>query len=193
MLFRSPNISIINELRRQALANIETCAIQKFKRNLDIKYSPTNNISPQVTQKDVSVCFNILDEVFDYTKLNNFSNAYIPLKYFYNNKYFEIINTIAKKADIYVYMPIIIRGNYKNLLANYLKSAIENFDVKGIVFSNIGNVEYLKFIKEQYGNKLKLISNYTLNVFNDNTIKELLDYDIDLIEISPEQIGRAHV
>lgn len=181
-----PNISIINELRRQALANIETCAIQKFKRNLDIKYSPTSNISPQVTQKDVSVCFNILDEVFDYTKLNNFSNAYIPLKYFYNNKYFEIINTIAKKADIYVYMPIIIRGNYKNLLANYLKSAIENFDVKGIVFSNIGNVEYLKFIKEQYGNKLKLIANYTLNVFNDNTIKELLDYDIDLIEISPE-------
>ena len=27
-----PNISIINELRRQALANIETTAIEKFKR-----------------------------------------------------------------------------------------------------------------------------------------------------------------
>ena len=81
---------------------------------------------------------------------------------------------------------VIIRGNYKNLLANYLKSAIENFDVKGIVFSNIGNVEYLKFVNSHYGNKLKLIANYTLNVFNDNTIKELLDYDIDLIEISPE-------
>ena len=181
-----PNISIINELRRQALANIETCAMQKFKRNLNIKYSPTNSIAPQVTQKDISVCFNILDETLDYAKLTNFSKAYIPLKYFYNNKYFDIINTIAKKADIYVYMPIIIRGNYKNLLANYLRSTLENFNVKGIVFSNIGNVEYLKFIKEQYDNKLKLIANYTLNVFNDNTIKELLDYDIDLIEFSPE-------
>ena len=86
---------------------------------------------------------------------------------------------IEKKAHI-------LSKEEENLLANYLKSAIENFDVKGIVFSNIGNVEYLKFIKEQYGNKLKLIANYTLNVFNDNTIKELLDYDIDLIEISPE-------
>ena len=90
-----PNISIINELRRQALANIETCAMQKFKRNLNIKYSPTNSIAPQVTQKDISVCFNILDETLDYAKLTNFSKAYIPLKYFYNNKYFDIINTIA--------------------------------------------------------------------------------------------------
>ena len=113
-----PNISIINELRRQALANIETTAIEKFKRNIDIKYSPANSVAPQITQKGISVCFNILDDTLDYTKLNNFSNAYIPLKYFYNNKYFEIINTIAKKADIYVYMPIIIRGNYKNMATN---------------------------------------------------------------------------
>ena len=181
-----PNISIINELRRQALGNIETIAMQKFKKNLDINYSPTEVIAPQVTKKEISICFNILNETLDYSKLKNFNNAYIPLRYFYNNKYFDIINMISKKSDIYVYMPIIIRGNYKNLLANYLKSAIENFDVKGIVFSNIGNVEYLKFVNKQYGNKLKLIANYTLNVFNENTIKELLDYNIDLISISPE-------
>ena len=181
-----PNISIINELRRQALGNIETIAMQKFKRNLDINYSPNEVIAPQVTKKEISICFNILNETLDYSKLKNFNNAYIPLRYFYNNKYFDIINMISKKSDIYVYMPIIIRGNYKNLLANYLKSAIENFNVKGIVFSNIGNVEYLKFVNKQYGNKLKLIANYTLNVFNENTIKELLDYNIDLISISPE-------
>ena len=181
-----PNISIINELRRQALGNIETIAMKKFKRNLDINYSPTEVIAPQIDKKDISICFNILDENLDYTRLKNFNKAYIPLRYFYNNKYFDIINIISKKSDIYVYMPIIIRGNYKNLLANYLRSAIENFDVKGIVFSNIGNVEYLKFINKQYGDKLKLIANYTLNVFNENTIKELLDYGIDLISISPE-------
>ena len=181
-----PNISIINELRRQALGEIEMIAMNTFKRDLKIEYSSIKNISPKVSNKELSICFNVLNETLDYSKLNNFSKCYIPLKYFYNNKYFNIINILSKKADIYVYMPIIIRGNYKNLLANYLKSAIENFDIKGIVFSNIGNVEYLKFVNRQYGNKLKLIANYTLNVFNDNTIRELLDYGIDLIEVSPE-------
>lgn len=181
-----PNISIINELRRQALGEIEMIAMNTFKRELKVEYPSTKNISPKVSNKELSVCFNVLNENLDYSKLDTFSKCYIPLKYFYNNKYFNIINILSKKADIYVYMPIIIRGNYKNLLANYLKSAIENFDIKGIVFSNIGNVEYLKFVNRQYGNKLKLIANYTLNVFNDNTIRELLDYGIDLIEVSPE-------
>ena len=181
-----PNISIINELRRNTLKHIEENAINKFKRHLNLTYKPLNKDALKIKNKDISICFNILDENLDYSKLNNFTKAYIPLKYFYNNKYSNIINTIAKKADLYVYLPVIIRGNYKNLLANYLRMAITNFDIKGIVFSNVGNVEYLKFINNEYGGNLKLIANYTLNVFNNNTIQELLDYGINLIEISPE-------
>ena len=64
--------------------------------------------------------------------------------------------------------------------------AIENYSIEGFVFSNIGNIEFLKHLQKKYSKDFKLIGNYTLNVFNINTVKELLDMNVDIIGISPE-------
>ena len=181
-----PKISTINELRRKALAQIESIALNSFKRNSTNKYTPINNIAPRITNKDISICFNILNTDLNYQDLNHFSRAYIPLKYFYDSHYKTCIYNIAKKADIYIYLPVIIKANYKYLLANYIKMAIETYPIKGFVFSNVGNIEYLKFLCKRHNKNFELIANYTVNVFNNNTVKEFLDLGINTVGISPE-------
>lgn len=179
-------ISAINDLRRKALAKIETLALNNMRKSLTTTYiNPPSNTS-HIDKKKISVCFNILNPNYSYENLNNFDRAYIPLKYFYDSKYTPCINSISKKAKLYIYLPVIIKGNYKNLLANYIKMAIENYPIEGFVFSNIGNIEYLKYLQKKYDKSFKLIGNYTLNVFNSNTIKELLNMNVSMIGISPE-------
>ena len=181
-----PKISTINELRRKALAEIENIALNSFKKTTVNIYTPLKNTSPKITGKDISICFNILNKDLNYQDLNNFSKAYIPLKYFYDSHYKDSINSIAEKADLYIYLPVIIKANYKYLLANYIKMAIENYPIKGFVFSNVGNIEYLKFLCKRHNKDFDLIANYTVNVFNNNTVKEFLDLGINTIGISPE-------
>lgn len=179
-------ISAINDLRRKVLAKIETLALNNMRKNLDITYVNFSSSNSHIYKKEVSVCFNILNPSYSYEDLNSFAKAYIPLKYFYDSKYAPCIRTISKKAKLYIYLPVIIKGNYKNLLANYIKMAIENYSIEGFVFSNIGNIEFLKHLQKKYSKDFKLIGNYTLNVFNINTVKELLDMNVDIIGISPE-------
>lgn len=181
-----PKISTINELRRKALAEIENKALKNIKREYSKEYLPTINTTPHIDKKDISICFNVLNSNLDYKKLNKFTNAYIPLKYFYDSKYKEIINDISSKANIYICLPVIIKGNYKFLLANYINTAIENYDIHGFVFSNIGNIEYLKFLKKKYKKDFKLVANLNVNVFNNATVKELLNLGTDMVTISPE-------
>lgn len=181
-----PNISTINRLRRKALAEIENIALNNIRRTSTNMYTPLKNTSPKITDRDISICFNIINTELNYQDLNNFSKAYIPLKYFYDSQYKASIDNIAKKADIYIYLPVIIKSNYKFLLANYIKMAIEKYPIKGFVFSNVGNIEYLKFLCKRHNKNFELIANYTVNVFNNNTVKEFLDLGINTVGISPE-------
>lgn len=179
-------ISAINDLRRKVLAKVETLALNNMRRNLTTTYKPLSSNNSNISKKEISVCFNILNPTFSYENLSSFDRAYIPLKYFYDSKYKPCINTISEKAKLYIYLPVIIKGNYKNLIANYIKMAIENYPIEGFVFSNIGNIEYLNYLQKKYNKNFELIGNYTLNIFNENTIKSLLDMNINMLGISPE-------
>jgi len=172
-------ISNINELRRQALAQYEEKLIQSFRRFAKIDKPYAMSRSNETFDKKVSLLLNIINKNYDYTKLQNIDKIYIPFKYFILKDFSQIIENITKTFDTYIYMPTIMRNNYKNLIVRNVSNILSSYTIKGFVISNIGNIELLKDYKEKY----EFICNYTFNVFNDLTINEL---PYDSITLSPE-------
>ncbi len=201
-----PKLSILNELRRTALANVESYALAKIHRNVteDFILKLPSNPSQKQILKDmrtfvknktdiskintpkISVLFNILNSEFDYSKLEGINQAYIPLKYFISNKYENILKTISKKYDTYIYMPTIVKGNYKNLFYANAENAVKKYKIKGFVISNICNIKLLSDLFEDVKQNFKLISNYTFNVFNLHTVLELKKLGVSQFTLSPE-------
>lgn len=195
-----PKLSSLNELRRTALENVEIYATSKIHRNLSkdlcknqkednklldemraYKTSTTKNSPHKVT-----VLLNLLNLNFDYSKLENIDEIYIPLKYFTNRKYDNILKTISEKFDTYIYMPTIIKGNYKNLLYANIEMTVQKYQIKGFVISNICNVKLLSDLFENLNQNFKIVANYTFNVFNSHTVLELKKLGISRFTISPE-------
>ncbi len=124
-----------------------------------------------------------LNTEFDYTKMEDVDRVYIPLRCFRNVKNKNIIKTITSKFNTYIYLPTVINLNYLNLLDSYIASFVASFDIKGFVFSSIGEIAIL--LNKDY-QKLDFIANSTLNVFNDYTLNELEKINVSTITLSPE-------
>ncbi len=106
-----PKLSTLNELRRTALENVESFATSKIHRNLpqeaSISLSEQRNIellnemrafktaSTKPNNYKITVLLNLLNLDFDYSKLKNIDDVYIPLKYFTNRKYDNILKIIT--------------------------------------------------------------------------------------------------
>lgn len=139
-----------------------------------------------VTKKKISVLLNILNVNFDYSKLDNIDNIYIPLKYFSNSKYSNILNILQEKFNIYIYMPTIIKANYINLFYSNIEKTIEKYTIKGFVVSNISNLKLLEDVFKNSEKHFELIANYTFNIFNSFSVNELINLQFDRFTISPE-------
>lgn len=188
-----PKISSLNGLRRNALEQVYNFAVDNIKRsgskiNCDnIKSLSNISVSKKDSvKKQVSVLLNILNLDFDYSKLDGIDNIYIPLKYFSNIKYSRTLEDLQQKFKIYIYMPTIIKANYRNLFYNNIEKTIEKYDVKGFVVSNISNLKLLEHVLENKDFNFELIANYTFNVFNNYSVNELKTLGISRFTISPE-------
>ena len=181
-----PKLSLLNELRRNVLEKVENYAINKIKRiSKTSKLDEFKNVFNQSKNPKISVLLNIINTDFDYSKLENIDNLYIPLKYFSNKKYFDILELLSQKFDLYIYLPTIIKANYRNLFYNNIEKAIDSFKIKGFVLSNISNLVLVNDLVEKYNN-LDLIANYTFNIYNNYTVKYLKDFGIKKYNVSPE-------
>lgn len=138
------------------------------------------------TSANISLLLNILNPQYDYSKLSDVKNIYIPLKFFVNKDYSSIINILDKKANLYIYLPTIIQSNYKNLLYSNIEQTLSKFNINGFVISNICNFKLLGDLSNKFDKKLEIICNYTFNVFNEYTISELKDLGAIRYTISPE-------
>lgn len=180
-----PKISAINQLRRDCLNDLIEQAKKRFQRDeCDISISNLpNNKNLNNTKKHVSYSldFNKLDINYDYSKLSNIDRIYVPIKYFINKKYSDIINILNTKGNLYISLPTILRDNYKNITFNSLVDFIKNYNLKGIVISNISGFENIS----KFPN-MDIVANYTLNVFNLHTIEELKSIGVNTITLSPE-------
>lgn len=193
-----PKISALNELRRNALEQVYDFAVDNVKRDYskctydNLLPLSNNNVDKIVIgaaktgKKEISVLLNILNLDFDYSKLEGIDNIYVPLKYFSNTKYSGILEVLQQKFKIYIYMPTIIKANYRNLFYNNIENTIEKYDIKGFVVSNISNLKLLENVLENKNSDFKLIANYTFNVFNKYSVNELKDLGISRFTISPE-------
>ena len=177
-----PKISSLNELRRTALENVENFAISNIQRISDeINYNACNENSKNANNSNsdenkISVLLNILNEKYDYSSLEGIDIVYIPLKYFVNKKYSNILETLSKKFELYIYLPTIIKANYRNLLSLNIENAIKSYNIKGFVLSNISNLLLLDNVLENCSlnkNNFNFIANYTFNIFNNHSVKEL--------------------
>ena len=202
-----PKLSTLNELRRVALEQVQDFAIANCSRNFSDKINTCNNSFKlkddvlasmrnyvksdvnlnKIQTPKISVLLNQLNLDFDYSKLsNNIEDIYIPLKFFTIKKYDNILKTLSKICNIYVYMPTIIKGNYRNLFYANAESSVKNYDIKGFVISNICNIKLLNELFTDLDKYFKLVANYTFNVFNSNTVLSLKDLGISRFTISPE-------
>lgn len=179
-----PKISTINALRRDCLKELENLAINKFERVLPNIEEPTviSLDNKHNNKPTISLLLNNLDLSFDYSKLLYTDKIYVPLKFFAKKEYKDIIKYLSNSSELYVYMPTIIKDNYRNIIYNSLDKYIKEFNIKGIVASNLASINSLS----KYIGKLDIIGNYTLNVFNINTINELYNEGINVITLSPE-------
>jgi collagenase-like PrtC family protease len=120
----------------------------------------------------------------DYTKLKNIDKIYIPLHYFANKKFENIINVLSRKARLYIYMPIIVKDMFVSSIKAKVNTALTEFNISGIVVSNISE---LNIISELQNLKdIELTSNYTFNVYNSYTTEELVKLGFQAITLSPE-------
>lgn len=226
-----PKFSIINELRRTALDKVYSYACNQICRyenknvnrlenmqnislnnktcNFDSNLNNTqNNLETKTvnSKTDISILLNILDFNLDYKKLNNVDKLYIPLKYFANQKYESILNTLQEKGNLYIYMPTIIKANYRNLFFSIIENTLNKYKIKGFIISNISNLKLLENVYDSSDlnnnrfndkdnkvyssqldyNSLELIGNYTLNIFNSYSVQELKNLKLNSFTISPE-------
>ena len=161
--------------------SIENNLISNYQYG-DIKDSLDSNANSK--SFDISLLLNILNIDYDYSKLSdNIKNVYIPLKYFTNRNFKDILHTLD---SIYIYMPTIIKSNYKNLLLSNVENTLQNYKIQGFVISNICNFKLLESLSKNFNKNFEIITNYTFNVYNNNTISELKDLGAIRYTISPE-------
>lgn len=174
-------VSVLNDIRRETISKLQSKILSLFKRNSNLSLPIVNRvpISNKVTPK-VSILLNILNLEFDYTKLANIDKVYIPLKYFNDIKFNDIISTLRAKFKLYIYLPVILRKDYLDITKNILNKAISKFKIHGVVLSNLSQLEILP------NKQLDIIGNYTLNLYNAHTANKLDTLNIHTLTISPE-------
>ena len=175
-------ISSLNNIRRTAIQELESKLIESFKRNKKLELEQENEISSKRSSDvKVSIVLNNIKNEINYCQLTDLDNIYIPFRFFLSNK--EKANEICQNFDTYVLLPAITKSNYEKLIENNLKDIL-NMNIKGVVISNLSHLEILEKYEEM--KDLDIIANYTLNVANDNTIKELEKFKISKYIVSPE-------
>ncbi len=181
-----PRLSSLNELRRGILQIVENYAINKIQRK-----APQTNLSKSTpvfsknTSPKISLLLNLLSLNYNYSELENIDSLYIPLKYFSNRKYSSVLELLSNKFNLYIYLPTIIKANYRNMFYSNIEKAINTQKIKGFVLSNISNFVLIKDLLNKF-EKLELIANYTFNIYNNHTINALKKFGISRYTVSPE-------
>ena len=79
--------------------------------------------------------------------------------------------------------------SFLHLLSLNIENAIKSYNIKGFVLSNISNLLLLDNVLENCSlnkNNFNFIANYTFNIFNNHSVKELKELGFNRFTISPE-------
>ena len=142
------------------------------------------SLNKEKCDKELVAYFNIINPEYDYSKLSKkyIDCVYIPLRYFMRKECTEALKQITSNFKTYIYMPAIIKANYKNVIKHSLEDLIEEYNIQGFVVSSLGDLILL----EKYKRKYELIGNFTLNCFNTTSINIFRSLGLSKITLSPE-------
>lgn len=172
--------SILNDIRRQALAEIEGKILKSFKRTSEVEYIGKNFNSSNIDSKEKIILLNELYKNYNYSNLKNVDKIYLPLKYFVSNDFTDILNTLSHKGKLYLYMPFIIKDKYIKSIRNCIENIVSKFNICGFVISEYSSIDYLKMFNKD------VIANYNFNVYNSYTLNKLKSFGFSNITLSPE-------
>ena len=178
-------VSVLNDIRRTGINMIRKKIIDSFKHNVSDK---TLNMPHSIelhkhTSPKISLLLNKLN--IDYLKLDSVDKLYIPLKYFTLREYESTLKNLSELFNIYIYMPTIVKSNYRNLMISNINKTLDKLLIKGFVVSNLGNFELLKLLNIDISN-FEIVTNYTLNVFNNFTVQSLKKFGVNKFTPSVE-------
>ena len=169
-----------NNSNKSIIIQNNLCKNNIIQNNSDISVTGSNITNNENSK--ICLLLNELDLDYDYSKISNVDNIYVPLKYFKNKQYGEIIETLARNNNLYIYLPTVLKDNFRNFYFNDIDAIIKKYKIKGLICSNLSCINYFSNLK----GKLDLVANYTFNVFNNYTINELAEIGIKRVVLSPE-------
>ncbi len=172
--------SILNDIRRQALAEIEGKILKSFKRTSEVEYIGKIFNSSNIDSQEKVILLNELYKNYNYSNLKNVDKIYLPLKYFVSNDFTDILNTLSHKGKLYLYMPFIIKDKYIKSIRNCIENIVSKFNICGFVISEYSSIDYLKMFNKD------VIANYNFNVYNSYTLNKLKSFGFSNITLSPE-------
>ncbi len=177
-------MSILNDLRRNALEKLENLVLEKYARNLKHATISLPSVFESTSTfvnsnyKPISLLLNILDTNLAYNTLTGIDKLYIPLNYFVNPKFETTLNTLTANFNTYIYMPHVLKDK-KEQSINF-ENIISKFDVKGFVVSHISQLNTIsKF-------DLDLIANFNLNTYSSLSIQNLANNNFSSFTSSVE-------
>lgn len=187
-------VSEINNIRRIALEKLETKRAVRYERKMrgyteiegNMLNFPGNNRNRRNAIK-ISACFYKSIEGIDFCSIGA-DRVYLPFSILIKGKARQIIHKIkGNGTEIFAFIPPITRGNYDNLIKSKLEDVID-MGVDGILAGNLGTIHMAKNFKD-----ISIMGDYSLNVFNSNSIRELAQMGLDGVNLSLElalkQIG----
>lgn len=126
---------------------------------------------------------------YDYYNLSpKIERLYIPLEYFLDESYHQLIEYFCQNYGVCVYMPRMIYERNCEKWYYDLDVVINRFKIKGIVASNISDFIIIERYKEL---NLEIIGNYSLNITNHYTADYLKQIGIKMatlsVELNPEE------
>lgn len=172
-------ISEINNLRREAIKKLEHYKKNKYKRVLVKEFDNLSCEGEDIGDKEIlkerelviAAYFYRADEKEEYYCVGT-DRVYLPIKIFQDEKNIKMISNIKKRVkEVFVSIPPITRGNYQGIVNSKLK-ALVNAGVDGFI---IGNTGALKDIQKVNKENIKVMGDYSLNIFNGSSICALKD------------------
>ena len=177
-------ISEINSLRRVLLQELEEIRGSKNNRILDdnfdkLKMDYIYDKTSKNVAKTPQITMFFYEDVKDMSIWElNVSRVYLPL-FCINNKnaIFVLEKCRQNNIEVYLHIPAITRINYDLFIQNNIDK-ISKYN--GILCGNIGTLKYLK------DNKIKVMCDYSFNIFNSNALDLLKNENVVSATISPE-------
>ncbi|MCX7923741.1 MAG: U32 family peptidase [Clostridia bacterium] len=181
-------ISELNNIRREVLERMESKRANQRVRKISKEKADEEkkmlyflgNGRRETKELNLSAFFYTWSEEIDYGSLG-LDRLYLPFGELVGKDIKEVVEKCRKNGcEVFIWLPPITRGNYDRLIESRLGEFVEA-GIDGVLVGNLGSIDYTSKFPE-----LKVVGDYSLNVFNSFSAETLRSLGLSGITLSPE-------